>query len=203
MLRHILRLIGGKPLPGPLAGGGGYSSGTRLLTRAQAQRIIAGVSEAERAAQQTALETPLLLVHPTMTAGQRLMQNHFGMMRAIAFNGGRWHSFSYCAWRIGRTHWASAERRRQVHEVWLNDDNRGRHLEYITQTYGPNRHACIVLCEDLIRRGFVERLAGSGFPSTYALTARGREVINGPASKPARRTDPGRGQRTGICAPCP
>lgn len=114
---------------------------------------------------------------PVSTAARRLTQAHFGMMRAIAFIGGEWNSVFYCPWRVGRTRWESSRRRNEVHEVLLTDKNRARYQEYITRTYGPDRRACIGLCEDLTKRGFVEPVPGSGVPSSYALTALGHQVI--------------------------
>lgn len=105
----------------------------------------------------------------------RLTQAHFGMMRAIDFLGGYWSSSSYCPWRVGRTYWESSDRRWHVHEILLNDENRARHQQDTVRAYGPNRQVCIALCEDLVKRGFVDGRPGN--PKGYVLTARGYEVI--------------------------
>lgn len=110
---------------------------------------------------------------------RRLTQAHFEMMRALEYLGGYWNSGAYCPWRTGRTRWESASRRRHVHEVLLNHDNRAKQLDYVTRSYGPSRQDCISLCEELTKRRFVE--SRPGIPKCFVLTARGKEVIGATA----------------------
>lgn len=116
-------------------------------------------------------------VTATSNGNSRLTQAHFGMLRAIAYLGGEWNSASYCPWRVGRKRWESSAFRREVYEIWLQDERRARREDCYARAYGPNRVVCIALCEELAQRGYVERLPGSGHLSAYALTGRGRAVI--------------------------
>ncbi|KWN83013.1 hypothetical protein WT92_16235 [Burkholderia stagnalis] len=127
------------------------------------------------------------------------------MLRALQYHGGEWDSVYYCAWRIGRTRWFDGalrgpyiERTQAVArerypmkferaawggrvEVERLDAEERRRAADMRRDWGPDRATCVLLCEQLMARGFVRMKVGHR--SVFQVTERGRDLIrNAPAN---------------------